>query len=241
MSVSSKQVFAAPGVPLYYAIDSSSVVGPAGPATPGPAGPQGVTGPSGTTGPTGPFGAQGFPGAVGATGAPSPTGPTGPTGATGPIGFASTTTGTTGVTGPAGTGGAVLPFPFGSVPVTLTPSAGTYTTTALFSQAPNFTCAYILARCITTPQKTMLMKVYFSNAQSPTLVDMTSVVGNNTTSKTTNQQTVNYITSSNSASLSISPNPQYVLITLSSLVPAGTEEQWVMSASTNLFSTSTPL
>ena len=246
MSVSVKQVFASPGVPFFYSINDPSAVGPQGPAGFGPTGPQGATGATATTGPTGPFGPQGFPGPTGPAGAPTATGATGPTGPTGPQGVAGTTTGPTGVTGPTGgVGNTVAQIGFAG-PFTLTPSSTSYSTSIIGNTA-RYSSGYIVARCITSPLKSVAVKYYRAGAVA-SQDDVTFIVGNNVNGPPTlSQGSFQYISVTaplNNASITVdqqSVSSGGSLVTVSSIVPAGTEETWVLSAGANLTSASLPI
>lgn len=228
MSVSTKQVFAAPGVPLFYSIAAGSSVGPTGPAGLGATGPRGPTGQTGTTGATGPFGPQGFPGPTGPAGAPTATGATGSTGPTGPAGASGTTTGPTGVTGATGPVGTTLTQIGNAGPFTLTPTASFYTSYNMFDAGSNYQSGYIVARCITSPLKSLISKFYFANKQTGPQTDVTIVPGNNLF-PTQNLPTYQFITSTtNTASITLTQAPTQPGVTVNSLVPANTSESWTL-------------
>lgn len=227
MSVSSKQVFAAPGVPLFYSIDAASAPGPTGPAGVGATGPQGPAAATGVMGPTGPFGPQGFPGPTGPAGAATATGATGPTGVTGPAGSTSSlATGATGPVGPTGLNGTNLTQIGFAGPFPLTPSAGNYTDYTQFDNGSNYQTGYIVARCITSPLKSVISKYYLANKQTGPQTDLTIVPGNNVF-PTQNLPTYQYINSNvNYANIGISQTPFQPGLTVSSIVPANTTELW---------------
>lgn len=235
MSVPTKQVFAAPGVPLFHSIGEASGTGPTGPAGFGATGPRGPTGETGATGPAGPPGARGPYGPQGATGASSPTGATGPQGPRGPTGAASASVGATGPQGATGAVGNTLTLLQQLKPTTLTPQSFTWTNDRLLAAADNYASGYIVAKCLTTPAKSLIVKYYRSNAQVPTQADVTFVLGNNVTNPPTlNQATYQYLSSTNASSLYLQQAPQYVLISVTSTVPAGTTETWTISSTENL-------
>ena len=124
----------------------------------------GPTGPTGSTGPTGPTGP------TGATGAPStvegPTGPIGPTGSTGPTGAASNVTGPTGPTGGLGPTG-----PTG--PTGATGASGAGGTIGYWAQLED-----------TGDQST--------TANTPTVVDIGTLVDGNGISLASNEITFDY-------------------------------------------------
>jgi hypothetical protein len=230
MSVSSKQVFAAPGVPLFYSIAAGSSVGPTGPAGLGDTGPQGPTGQTGTTGPTGAFGPQGFPGPTGPAGAATATGATGSTGPTGPAGASGTTTGSTGVTGATGPLGTTLTLLRNTGQFTLTPSASFNTDYTMFDAGQNYQSGYLVAKCITSPLKSVVSKFYLANKQTGPQTDLTIVPGNNLF-PTQNLPTYQFITSTtNTANIGISQAPFQPGVTVSSLVPANTSELWTLGS-----------
>ena len=124
----------------------------------------------GITGPTGPTGATGATGPTGATGAPStiegPTGPTGPTGDIGPTGAASNVTGPTGPTGSTGSIG-----PTG--PTGATGASGAGGTIGYWAQLED-----------TGDQST--------TANTPTVVDIGTLVDGNGISLASNEITFDY-------------------------------------------------
>jgi len=238
MSVSSKQVFASPGSALFHSVGDTPGAGPTGPAGIGPTGPRGPTGATGSPGPTGPQGVQGFGGPQGPTGASSPTGATGTTGPTGAAGANASTAGPTGPVGATGAIGNTLVLVRQEKPVTLSPSSAQYTSDQLFTATSNYVIGYAVARCIEVPGKSCCVKVYRSNAQLPSLADITSVVGNNWFQPTQTQGSYQYITSPpdppNNAGITIVPKPQYVWVQINSVVPTGKTETWVLSSAVNL-------
>lgn len=233
MSVSTKQVFASPGVPMFHSVGEASGTGPTGPAGYGATGPQGPAGETGATGPAGPPGPRGGYGPQGATGTSSPTGATGAVGSIGPTGAASASVGATGPQGATGPVGNTLTL-LGAYPQILTPQSSTYTLDRLLDAALTYASGYIVARCITTPAKSVVVKFYRSNALTPTLSDITLVLGNNLLNPDNVQTSYQFLTTTNGASISVQPKPQFVLISVTSIVPAGTQESWVLSAAANL-------
>lgn len=245
MSVPVRQFQAASGVPLFFPINAPSAQGPAGPATPGPTGPQGpaATSGTGTTGPTGPFGPQGFPGPTGPQGAASRTGPTGPTGL---AGFAGPAGSGTGATGPAGATGPVGNTVSASRLNQLGPltvqSGNQPSLPSAMSQNEPYQVGYFVARCITNPAKSMIMKIYAQNTANPgTNTDITTIVGNNINTYDVQQTTMNWIdTSTNYATLELinigqsGPGP-YQGVQLKSFFTGGGTESWVLSCAPNMF------
>ena len=243
MSVPVRQFQASSGVPIFYPFDAPGDIGPAGPATPGPTGPTGPAATdSGVTGPTGPQGPQGFQGPTGASGNPSstgPTGPTGPAGLAGPAGSGTGATGPAGVTGPPGNSvdGTKLstlgPFPVqsGNQPAIIGP----------LSVGGAYQVGYIVARCVTNPLKSIVMKMYAQN--SGTLganTDIITVVGNNGPRNDVQQTSFNVITpTTNYARLALTqdnngPPAPYNGVQLLSVFPGGGTETWVISAAPNM-------
>lgn len=245
MSVPVRQFQASSGVPIFYPIDTPSAQGPAGPATPGPRGPAGpsATG-TGTTGPTGPGGPQGFPGPTGPQGAASRTGATGPTGLAGfagPAGSGTGATGPAGMTGPPGN--SVIP-PANVLPVVV--QSGNQPSTFQVLNTASYAIGYFVARCITDPRKSMVMKLYGLNQSAfpplPT-TDLVSVVGNNNTQADVQMTTFNFISgdSSNYASLELVNSQQdypgpYSGVQLKSFFTGGGTESWVLSSVPNMTS-----
>lgn len=244
MSVPVRQFQASPGNPMFYAVDSPADVGPRGPATPGPIGPTGPSASgSGVTGPSGTQGPQGFAGPTGATGTASPTGPTGSTGATGsagPVGVGTGATGATGVTGPVGN---TLLNPVINTLGPIILRSGDEPSFYTILTGANFAIGYLVARCITDPRKSMIMKLYGQLQSSPVPnSDILSVVGNNNTSADVQMTTLNVITSgTNFAQLELvnanreGPGP-YTGVQWKSFFPGGGEESWVLSVGANMTS-----
>lgn len=246
MSVPVRQFQAASGVPIFYPFDTPGDIGPQGPATPGPAGPTGpaASGGTGATGPTGPQGPQGFPGPTGPAGAPSKTGPTGPTGPAGLAGFAGVGTG---ATGPAGATGA----PGNSVDPTRLNTLGPLTVRSgdqpsMFNPLSvngNYQVGYFVARCISNPLKSIVMKLYGQNQLSPTAnSDIVAIVGNNKTNADVQMTSFNVITpGTDYASLELVNNSQsypgpYLGVQLKSFFPGGGTETWNLSVAPNMVS-----
>lgn len=244
MSVPVRQFVASSGVPIFYPIGTPGDIGPQGPATPGPAGP---TGPpasgTGATGPTGPIGPQGFPGPTGTQGAPSRTGPTGPAGPTGLVGFAGVGTG---ATGPAGATGPVG----NSVDGTRLNQLGPLTVRSgdqpsmynVLSTSGNYQVGYFVARCVTNPLKSIVMKIYSQNTGGVTPgpnTDIVAVVGNNKTNADVQMTSFNVITPNvDYASLELVNNNQsypgpYFGVQLRSFFPGSGTETWVLSVAPN--------
>jgi hypothetical protein len=244
MSVPVRQFQAASGVPIFIPFGQASGTGPAGPATPGPQGPQGpVASGTGVTGPTGPFGPQGFPGPTGTQGAASRTGPTGPSGsagATGPSGVGTGATGPAGVTGPAGN--TVIPGTVNSLNQIL--QSGNQPSTYQVLNTNSYQIGYFVARCITDPRKSMMMKLYGTLQSSPQPgSDILSVVGNNNTNADVQMTTINYIDATNHASLELVNNNQsypgpYTGVQLKSFFTGGGTESWVLTSAANMSSSS---
>lgn len=246
MSVPVRQFQASSGVPIFYPINTPSAQGPPGPATPGPTGPRGPpASDSGATGPAGPQGPQGFPGPQGPQGAPSRTGPTGPAGVTGfsgPAGVGTGATGPAGVTGPAGN--TVIASTTNSVGPITVQSGNQPSLFSNFSTA-NYGIGYFVARCITDPRKSIVMKLYGTLQGNPQAgSDLLSVVGNNNTNADVQMTTINYIDATNYATLELVNNSQsypgpYLGVQLKSFFTGGGTESWVLSSSANMTS-STP-
>ena len=239
MSVPVRQFVAASGVPIFYPFDTPGDVGPQGPATPGPRGP---TGPAASgTGATGPTGPQGFPGPTGPQGAASKTGPTGPTGsagAAGPAGVGTGATGPAGVTGPPGN--SVDPTRLTQITNQILQSGNQPSLYQGLSVNGNYQVGYFVARCITNPLKSIVMKLYGQNQLTPTAnSDIVAVVGNNKTNADVQMTSFNVITPNvDYASLELVNNSQsypgpYLGVQLRSFFTGGGTETWNLSVAPN--------
>lgn len=250
MSVPVRQFQAASGVPIFYPFNTPGATGPAGPATPGPAGPTGpaASGGTGATGPTGPQGPQGFAGPQGPTGDASRTGATGPTGPVGLAGFAGAGTGATGAAGVTGPPGNSVD---GSRLVQITNQVlRSGDQPSLFSPlnvSGNYQVGYFVAKCLTNPLKSIVMKLYAQNTGSPQAnTDIVAVVGNNNTNADVQMTSFNVITPNvNYASLELVNNSQsypgpYLGVQLKSFFTGGGTETWNLSAAPNQVSANTP-
>ena len=243
MSVPVRQFQAASGVPIFYPFNTPADIGPQGPSTPGPRGPTGpAASGAGATGPTGPQGPQGFPGPTGTQGAASRTGPTGPTGPAGLAGFAGAGTG---ATGPAGVTGP----PGNSVDATRVNQLGPLTVQsgnqpafiAPLSVNGAYQVGYLVARCVSNPLKSIVMKLYGLNqSQTPgPNTDIVTVVGNNNTAADVQMTTFNVITpGTDYASLELINSSQsypgpYQGVQLKSFFTGGGTETWTFSSAPN--------
>lgn len=246
MSVPVRQFQASSGVPIFYPINTPGDIGPRGPATPGPTGPRGIpASESGGTGPTGPQGPQGFPGPTGTQGAPSRTGATGPTGSSafvGPAGVGTGATGPRGATGPAGnTVDGTRVNQLGPLNLLTGNQPSLY---QVLNANGSYQVGYLVARCITTPSKSVAMKLYGQNQNvfpPGANTDLISVVGNNINTDDVQQTTQNTIASGNYASLELvnsqqgGPGP-YSGVQLKSFFPGGGTESWIISVAPNMVS-----
>lgn len=245
MSVPVRQFQASSGVPIFYPVDAPSDVGPRGPATPGPTGPQGPTASgTGVTGPAGPFGPQGFPGPTGASGGGSVPGPTGPAGSAGAVGAAGVGTGATGAVGATGSVGNTILDPRVNTLGPLAVQSGSEPSFYQVLNGGNYQIGYLVARCITDPRKSMIMKLYGQLQSTPSNpnADILSVVGNNNTSADVQMTTLNVITpGTNFAQLELVnanqdyPGP-YLGVQLKSFFTGGGVENWTLSVGANMTS-----
>ena len=245
MSVPVRQFQAASGVPIFYPFDTPAAQGPAGPSTPGPRGP---TGPpasgAGATGPTGPQGPQGFAGPTGTQGAASRTGPTGPAGPTGLAGFAGVGTGATGpagVTGPPGN--SVDQSRLTQITNQILQTGNQPSLYQGLSVNGNYQVGYFVAKCLTNPLKSIVMKLYGQNQLAPSPnSDIVAIVGNNKTNADVQMTSFNVITPNvNYASLELVNNNQsypgpYLGVQLRSFFTGGGTETWNMSVAPNMVS-----
>jgi len=242
MSVPVRQFLAASGVPIFYPFNTPGDVGPQGPATPGPRGPTGpAASGTGATGPTGPQGPQGFPGPTGTQGAASRTGPTGPAGPTGLVGLAGAGTGATGsagVTGPPGN--SVDGSRLNSLGPLTVQSGNQPSLFGPLNVNGNYQVGYFVARCISNPLKSIVMKLYAQNTGSPQAnTDIVAVVGNNNTNADVQMTSFNVITPNvDYASLELVNNNQsypgpYLGVQLKSFFTGGGTETWVLSVAPN--------
>ena len=249
MSVPVRQFIASSGVPIFYPFGAASGTGPAGPSTPGPRGPTGpVASGVGVTGPTGPFGPQGPRGATGPAGvASTATGPTGSPGLLGPFGPTGSSSTATGPAGPQGIQGAsVLPAnALTQGPVTL--NTGNKTAfVSPFSKNGGYQIGYFVARCVTNPLKTIVLKCYGQNtAATGTSTDIITVVGNNEMTADLQQTSYYLLNSDTYATLALvnsseGPPAPYNGIQLTSYFLGGGTETWVLSAVPNMVSNSVP-
>lgn len=243
MSVPVRQFQAASGVPIFYPIGTPGDIGPQGPAGIGPAGPTGppASGGTGATGPTGPIGPQGFPGPQGPTGAASrtgATGPTGPAGAAGPAGAGTGATGAAGVTGPPGN--SVDPSRLTQITNQVLQSGNQPSLFNPLSVNGNYQVGYFVAKCLTNPLKSIVMKLYGQNQLSPSPTsDIVAVVGNNKTNADVQMTSFNVITPNvDYASLELVNNNQsypgpYLGVQLRSFFTGGGTETWNLSVAPN--------
>jgi hypothetical protein len=206
------------------------VAGPVGPTGASPTGATGPVGPVGTgtgfVGPTGPTGIIGISGPLGVTGPaglPSLTGATGPTGAQG-------FTGATGSTGATGIVGRQAPFPIDSDVTISMINGGTYQVPIPIFTAPNdYVFGYMVARCLTTPAKTILAKISFTNYQPTGLANVVIMPGNNNGINDPLLTSEAYITSTNNANITrYNTGTGYETIQLQTFFPgtAGATESW---------------
>ena len=242
MSVPVRQFTAASGVPIFYPFNTPGDVGPAGPAGIGPVGPTGpAASGTGSVGPTGPQGPQGFPGPAGATGAASrtgATGPAGPAGAAGPAGVGTGATGPAGVTGPPGN--SVDPTRLVQITNQVLQSGNQPSLYQGLNVNGNYQVGYFVAKCLTNPLKSIVMKLYGQNqgAPSPTS-DIVAVVGNNKTNADVQMTSFNVITPNvDYASLELVNNSQsypgpYLGVQLRSFFSGSGTETWNLSVAPN--------
>jgi hypothetical protein len=183
--------------PFWLSVGGTGSVGPAG-ASPtgatGPVGPVGSgTGNTGSTGPTGLRGISGQLGVTGPTGLPGITGPTGPRGTQG-------STGATGSTGPTGIVGRQAPFVLFSDVTTSLINGGTYLIPAQL--LPNtYAFGYLVARCLTTPAKTILAKISFTNYTVTGIPNVVIMPGNNNGINDPLLTSETFVTSTNNANI----------------------------------------
>lgn len=244
MSVPVRQFIASAGVPIFYPVDTPGDIGPPGPPNPGPIGPTGLpASDTGVTGPRGPQGPQGFPGPAGAAGSASSTGPTGPAGPTGLAGFAGSGTGSQGPTGATGPLGTALDFTRLNQLTVTVQSGNQPSIFNVLNVSGNYQIGYIVARCVTNPLKSIVMKIYSSNNYNPSAnSDIVTVVGNNGTQADVQMTSLSVITpGTNYASLELVNNNQsypgpYTGIQLKSFFPGGGTEQWILSCAPNMVS-----
>lgn len=245
MSVPVRQFTATSGVPIFLPFGTPSQIGPAGPPNPGPAGPTGpAASGAGATGPTGPFGPQGFPGPSGPAGASSGTGPTGPSGARGATGPAPATPGATGAAGATGPlGNAVkdnLKTTAGPVATTNGQKLNQLQVFGVGGSANAYQVGYYVARCITDPRKSIVLKCYQQQSVADnTTTDLITVVGNNTNNFDVQQSSWNYVSATSYASLALInpkgvPPAPYNAIQLTSFFPGTGTETWVLAAVPNM-------
>jgi hypothetical protein len=228
---------------FWLAVGQPGSVGPAGAS---PTGPTGAVGPvgsgTGNTGATGPTGERGISGQLGVTG---PTGLPGLTGATGPTG-ASSSTGATGSTGPTGIVGIQAPLVLFSDVTTSLINGGTYLIPPQL--LPNtFAFGYLVARCLTTPAKTILAKISFTNFTVPGMPIPNVVImpGNNNSINDPLLTSETFVTSTNNANITRfnTGTGGYETIQLQTFFPgpAGGIESWRIQVYNVISQASPPL
>lgn len=210
---------------------SAGLVGPVGPTGASPTGATGPVGPVGTgtgfVGPTGPTGIRGISGPLGVTG---PTGLPSLTGATGPTGSAGST-GPSGPTGATGKVGTQAPFTLETDVTTSLINGGIYQVPYPTFQSCNYAFGYYVARCLTTPAKTILAKISYINEGAGGFDNIVIMPGNNNGITNNTQLTSEvYITSTNNANITRinDGGGGYTNIQLQTFFPgtAGAIESW---------------